>query len=66
MWIVFYIVGDGFFIVCCQTFFGKVSILDLKGDNAEKIMLAISILTPHSFSEVLQVEVSFLVLQGLP
>lgn len=68
-WVVLGIVAGGFFILCCQKFlerYGEVSLLDLKGADAKKMMLVIGIMTLHSFGEGSGVGVSFAGPRGLP
>lgn len=68
-WVVLGIVAGGFFILCCQKFlerYGEVSMLDLKGADAKKVMLVIGIMTLHSFGEGSGVGVSFAGPRGLP
>lgn len=67
-WVVLGIVAGGFFILCCQKFlerYGEVSMLDLKGADAKKMMLVIGIMTLHSFGEGSGVGVSFAGSRGL-
>eukprot|EP00250_Pteridium_aquilinum_P013270 c21242_g1_i1 orf=468-2240(+) len=68
-WVVLGIVAGGFFILCCQKFlerYGEVSMLDIKGADAKKMMLVIGIMTLHSFGEGSGVGVSFAGSRGLP
>eukprot|EP00249_Psilotum_nudum_P017828 c26511_g1_i1 orf=276-1418(-) len=67
-WVVLGILAGGFFIHCCQKFlerYGEVSILDIKGADARKMMLVIGIMTLHSFGEGSGVGVSFAGPRGL-
>eukprot|EP00249_Psilotum_nudum_P017830 c26511_g2_i1 orf=228-2066(-) len=67
-WVVLGILAGGFFIHCCQKFlerYGEVSMLDIKGADARKMMLVIGIMTLHSFGEGSGVGVSFAGPRGL-
>lgn len=68
-WVVMGIVAGGFFILCCQKFlerFGEISMLDVKGADARKMLLVVGIMTLHSFGEGSGVGVSFAGSRGLP
>ncbi|XP_050381180.1 putative zinc transporter At3g08650 [Argentina anserina] len=61
-WVVFGILAGGVFILLCKKFleqYGEVSMLDIKGADATKVVLVIGIMTLHSFGEGSGVGVSF-------
>ncbi|OMO88475.1 Zinc/iron permease [Corchorus capsularis] len=61
-WVVIGIVAGGFFILLCKKFlerYGEVSMLDIKGADATKVVLVVGIMTLHSFGEGSGVGVSF-------
>nr|XP_025649084.1 putative zinc transporter At3g08650 isoform X2 [Arachis hypogaea] len=61
-WVVTGILSGGIFIWLCKKFleqYGDVSMLDLKGADAAKVVLVIGIMTLHSFGEGSGVGVSF-------
>ncbi|KAG4388964.1 hypothetical protein GLYMA_09G271900v4 [Glycine max] len=61
-WVVTGILAGGIFIWLCKKFleqYGEVSMLDLKGADATKVVLVIGIMTLHSFGEGSGVGVSF-------
>ncbi|CAL0328376.1 unnamed protein product [Lupinus luteus] len=61
-WVVIGILSGGIFIWLCKKFleqYGDVSMLDLKGADATKVILVIGIMTLHSFGEGSGVGVSF-------
>ncbi|KAK9920193.1 hypothetical protein M0R45_028752 [Rubus argutus] len=61
-WVVFGILSGGIFILLCKKFleqYGEVSMLDIKGADATKVVLVIGIMTLHSFGEGSGVGVSF-------
>ncbi|KAL5229946.1 hypothetical protein ABZP36_028722 [Zizania latifolia] len=61
-WVVFGILSGGFFIWLCKKFleqYGEVSMLDIKGADASKVILVVGIMTLHSFGEGSGVGVSF-------
>ncbi|XP_030538563.2 putative zinc transporter At3g08650 [Rhodamnia argentea] len=61
-WVVFGILSGGIFIWLCKKFleqYGEVSMLDIKGADATKVVLVIGIMTLHSFGEGSGVGVSF-------
>eukprot|EP01018_Ginkgo_biloba_P016003 Gb_07026 [translate_table: standard] len=67
-WAVMGILAGGFFILCCQKFlehYGEVSMLDVKGADARKMVLVVGIMTLHSFGEGSGVGVSFAGSKGL-
>lgn len=67
-WVVIGILAGGTFILCCQKCleqYGEVSMLDIKGADARKIVLVIGIMTLHSFGEGSGVGVSFAGSKGL-
>lgn len=48
------IMAGGIFIFCCQKWlerYGEMSMLDIKGADAQKMILIVSIMTLHSFGE---------------
>ncbi|KAH7516682.1 putative zinc transporter At3g08650 [Ziziphus jujuba] len=61
-WVVIGILAGGVFIWLCKKFleqYGEVSMLDIKGADAAKVVLVIGIMTLHSFGEGSGVGVSF-------
>ncbi|GAB2300792.1 hypothetical protein Dimus_034828 [Dionaea muscipula] len=67
-WVVFGILSGGIFIWLCKKFleqYGEVSMLDIKGAEATKVVLVIGIMTLHSFGEGSGVGVSFAGSKGL-
>lgn len=61
-WVVTGILAGGIFILLCKKFleqYGEVSMLDIKGADATKVVLVIGIMTLHSFGEGSGVGVSF-------
>ncbi|XP_038882628.1 putative zinc transporter At3g08650 [Benincasa hispida] len=61
-WVVIGILAGGIFIWLCKKFleqYGEVSMLDIKGADATKVVLIIGIMTLHSFGEGSGVGVSF-------
>ncbi|WVZ17377.1 hypothetical protein V8G54_010359 [Vigna mungo] len=61
-WVVIGILAGGTFIRLCKKFlelYGEVSMLDIKGADATKVVLVIGIMTLHSFGEGSGVGVSF-------
>ncbi|KAL6865098.1 hypothetical protein ACP4OV_016249 [Aristida adscensionis] len=61
-WVVFGILCGGIFIWLCKKFleqYGEVSMLDIKGADASKVILVVGIMTLHSFGEGSGVGVSF-------
>ncbi|XP_020234933.1 putative zinc transporter At3g08650 [Cajanus cajan] len=61
-WVVVGILAGGVFIWLCKKFleqYGEVSMLDIKGADATKVVLVIGIMTLHSFGEGSGVGVSF-------
>ncbi|KAL4190049.1 hypothetical protein AMTRI_Chr08g210100 [Amborella trichopoda] len=67
-WVVFGILSGGVFIWVCKKFleeYGEVSMLDIKGADARKVVLVIGIMTLHSFGEGSGVGVSFAGSKGL-
>ncbi|CAN7113282.1 unnamed protein product [Brassica rapa subsp. narinosa] len=61
-WVVTGILAGGLFIWLCKQFleqYGEVSMLDIKGADAAKVVLVIGIMTLHSFGEGSGVGVSF-------
>lgn len=67
-WVVFGILSGGIFIWLCKKFleqYGEVSMLDIKGAEAAKVVLVIGIMTLHSFGEGSGVGVSFAGSKGL-
>ncbi|CAN4110339.1 unnamed protein product [Withania somnifera] len=61
-WVVFGILAGGIFILLCKKFleqYGEVSVLDIKGADAAKVILVVGIMTLHSFGEGAGVGVSF-------
>ncbi|KAL5707777.1 hypothetical protein ACHQM5_018638 [Ranunculus cassubicifolius] len=67
-WVVIGILSGGVFIWLCKQFleqYGEVSMLDIKGADANKVILVIGIMTLHSFGEGSGVGVSFAGSKGL-
>lgn len=67
-WVVLGIVSGAIFIWLCKKFleqYGEVSMLDIKGADASKVVLVIGIMTLHSFGEGSGVGVSFAGSKGL-
>ncbi|KAM0010589.1 putative zinc/iron permease [Helianthus debilis subsp. tardiflorus] len=67
-WVVIGILMGGIFILLCKKFlehYGEVSMLDIKGADANKVILVIGIMTLHSFGEGSGVGVSFAGSKGL-
>lgn len=67
-WVVFGILSGGIFIWLCKKFleqYGEVSMLDIKGADATKVVLVVGIMTLHSFGEGSGVGVSFAGSKGL-
>lgn len=67
-WVVIGVLAGGIFILCCQKCleqYGEVSMLDIKGADARKMVLVIGIMTLHSFGEGSGVGVSFAGSKGL-
>ncbi|XP_071690081.1 putative zinc transporter At3g08650 [Rutidosis leptorrhynchoides] len=67
-WVVMGILTGGIFILLCKKFlehYGEVSMLDIKGADATKVILVIGIMTLHSFGEGSGVGVSFAGSKGL-
>lgn len=61
-WVMVGILAGGLFIWLCKKFleqYGEVSMLDIKGAEAAKVVLVIGIMTLHSFGEGAGVGVSF-------
>ncbi|XP_022761367.1 putative zinc transporter At3g08650 isoform X3 [Durio zibethinus] len=61
-WVVIGILAGGIFILLCKKFlerYGDISMLDIKGADATKVVLVIGIMTLHSFGEGSGVGVSF-------
>ncbi|KAF5471402.1 hypothetical protein F2P56_008208 [Juglans regia] len=61
-WVVIGILAGGIFVLLCKKFleqYGEVSMLDIKGADAAKVILVIGIMTLHSFGEGSGVGVSF-------
>ncbi|CAI0408213.1 unnamed protein product [Linum tenue] len=61
-WVMIGILSGGVFILLCKKFlerYGEVSMLDIKGADATKVVLVIGIMTLHSFGEGSGVGVSF-------
>ncbi|KAJ6993165.1 hypothetical protein NC653_016328 [Populus alba x Populus x berolinensis] len=61
-WVVIGILSGGIFILLCKKFleqYGEVSMLDIRGADATKVVLVIGIMTLHSFGEGSGVGVSF-------
>ncbi|KAA8517567.1 hypothetical protein F0562_017803 [Nyssa sinensis] len=67
-WVVIGILTGGIFIWLCKKFleqYGEVSMLDIKGADATKVILVVGIMTLHSFGEGSGVGVSFAGSKGL-
>ncbi|CAL9769613.1 unnamed protein product [Musa acuminata subsp. burmannicoides] len=67
-WVVLGILAGGIFILLCKKFleqYGEVSMLDIKGADASKVILVVGIMTLHSFGEGSGVGVSFAGPKGL-
>ncbi|XP_059668165.1 putative zinc transporter At3g08650 [Cornus florida] len=67
-WVVIGILTGGIFIWLCKKVleqFGEVSMLDIKGADATKVILVVGIMTLHSFGEGSGVGVSFAGSKGL-
>ncbi|XP_057476428.1 putative zinc transporter At3g08650 [Actinidia eriantha] len=67
-WVVIGILTGGLFIWLCKKFleqYGEVSMLDIKGADAAKVILVVGIMTLHSFGEGSGVGVSFAGSKGL-
>ncbi|KAH7672649.1 Zinc/iron permease protein [Dioscorea alata] len=67
-WVVLGILTGGIFIILCKKFleqYGDISMLDIKGADASKVVLVIGIMTLHSFGEGSGVGVSFAGPKGL-
>ncbi|XP_058210868.1 putative zinc transporter At3g08650 [Rhododendron vialii] len=67
-WVVIGILTGGVFIWLCKKFleqYGEVSMLDIKGADAAKVILVVGIMTLHSFGEGSGVGVSFAGSKGL-
>ncbi|KAL2899735.1 hypothetical protein RDABS01_024817 [Bienertia sinuspersici] len=67
-WVVFGILSGGVFIALCKKVldcYGEVSMLDIKGADAAKVVLVIGIMTLHAFGEGAGVGVSFAGSRGL-
>lgn len=67
-WVVIGILAGSVFIWLCKKFlehYGEVSMLDIKGADASKVILVIGIMTLHSFGEGSGVGVSFAGSKGL-
>lgn len=67
-WVVLGILAGGIFIWLCKKFleqYGEVSMLDVKGAEAAKVILVVGIMTLHSFGEGSGVGVSFAGSKGL-
>ncbi|KAL7265744.1 hypothetical protein ACSBR1_003512 [Camellia fascicularis] len=67
-WVVFGILTGGIFIWLCKKFleqYGEVSMFDIKGADATKVILVVGIMTLHSFGEGSGVGVSFAGSKGL-
>lgn len=67
-WVVIGILAGGIFIWLCKKFlehYGEVSMLDIKGADATKVILVVGIMTLHSFGEGSGVGVSFAGSKGL-
>ncbi|GKV04296.1 hypothetical protein SLEP1_g16468 [Rubroshorea leprosula] len=61
-WVVIGILAGGIFILLCKKFleqYGEVSMLDINGADATKVVLVVGIMTLHSFGEGSGVGVSF-------
>lgn len=67
-WVVLGILAGGIFIWLCKKFleqYGEMSMLDIKGAEAAKVILVVGIMTLHSFGEGSGVGVSFAGSKGL-
>lgn len=67
-WVVIGILAGGLFISLCKKVldqYGEVSMLDIKGADAAKVVLVIGIMTLHAFGEGAGVGVSFAGSRGL-
>uniref|UniRef100_A0A1D1XMJ5 Putative zinc transporter At3g08650 n=1 Tax=Anthurium amnicola TaxID=1678845 RepID=A0A1D1XMJ5_9ARAE len=67
-WVVIGLLSGGIFIWLCKKFleqYGEVSMLDIKGADASKVILVVGIMTLHSFGEGSGVGVSFAGSKGL-
>ncbi|XP_038980401.1 putative zinc transporter At3g08650 [Phoenix dactylifera] len=67
-WVVIGILSGAIFIWLCKKFleqYGEVSMLDIKGADASKVILVVGIMTLHSFGEGSGVGVSFAGSKGL-
>ncbi|VAH15559.1 unnamed protein product [Triticum turgidum subsp. durum] len=67
-WVVLGILSGGIFIWLCKKILeqhGEVSMLDIKGADASKVILVVGIMTLHSFGEGSGVGVSFVGSKGL-
>ncbi|KAL3537455.1 hypothetical protein ACH5RR_000821 [Cinchona calisaya] len=67
-WVVVGILAGGIFIWLCKQIleqYGEVSMLDIKGADAAKVILVVGIMTLHSFGEGSGVGVSFAGSKGL-
>ncbi|GFP87763.1 putative zinc transporter at3g08650 [Phtheirospermum japonicum] len=67
-WVVLGILAGGIFIWLCKKIleqYGEVSMLDIKGADATKVILVVGIMTLHSFGEGSGVGVSFAGSKGL-
>ncbi|XP_021767461.1 putative zinc transporter At3g08650 [Chenopodium quinoa] len=67
-WVVIGILSGGIFISLCKKVldqYGEVSMLDIKGADAAKVVLVIGIMTLHAFGEGAGVGVSFAGSRGL-
>ncbi|CAA6669225.1 unnamed protein product [Spirodela intermedia] len=67
-WVVIGILSGGIFIWLCKKFleqYGEISMLDIKGADASKVVLVVGIMTLHSFGEGSGVGVSFAGSKGL-
>ncbi|KAL9236095.1 hypothetical protein vseg_010801 [Gypsophila vaccaria] len=67
-WVVFGILAGGIFISLCKKVldqYGEVSMLDIKGADAAKVVLVVGIMTLHAFGEGAGVGVSFAGSKGL-
>nr|CAD1829744.1 unnamed protein product [Ananas comosus var. bracteatus] len=67
-WVVVGLLSGGIFIWLCKKFleqYGEVSMLDIKGADASKVILVVGIMTLHSFGEGSGVGVSFAGSKGL-
>ncbi|XP_074277085.1 putative zinc transporter At3g08650 [Silene latifolia] len=67
-WVVIGILAGGIFIALCKKVldqYGEVSMLDIKGADAAKVVLVVGIMTLHAFGEGAGVGVSFAGSKGL-